>query len=73
MTIYGSGSVGVLVNGVKQCDITVDGYVTLNGEEEEAYKDNLDNRRNRVMIGKFPVYSGENTLSFTEMLRMLKR
>lgn len=66
MTIYGSGSVGVLVNGVKQCDITVDGYVTLDGEEEEAYKDNLDNRRNRVMIGKFPVFKpGENELSFT--------
>ena len=66
MTIYGSGSVGVLVNGIKQCDITIDGYVTLDGEEEEAYKDNLDNRRNRVMIGKFPVFKpGENELSFT--------
>lgn len=66
MTIYGSGSVGVLVNGVKQCDITIDGYVTLDGEEEEAYKDNLDNRRNRVMIGKFPTFKpGENTLTFT--------
>ena len=66
MTIYGSGNVGVFVNGVKQCDITIDGYVTLDSEEEEAYKDNLDNRRNRVMIGKFPVLQpGENTLSFT--------
>ncbi len=66
MTIYGSGKVGILVNGVKQCEITIDGYVTLDGEEEEAYKDNLDNRRNRVMIGKFPVLQpGENTLSFT--------
>lgn len=66
MTIYGSGSVGVLVNGIKQCEITIDGHVTLDGEEEEAYKDNLDNRRNRVMIGKFPVFQpGENTLTFT--------
>lgn len=66
MTIYGSGSVGVLVNGVKRCDITIDGYVTLDGEEEEAYKDSLDNRRNRVMIGKFPTFKpGENTITFT--------
>lgn len=66
MTIYGSGKVGILVNGVKQCEITVDGYVTLDGEEEEAYKDNLNNRRNRVMSGKFPVLQpGENELSFT--------
>ena len=65
MTIYGSGSVGVLVNGVKQCDITLM-VCNLDGEEEEAYKDNLDNRRNRVMIGKFPVFQpGENILSFT--------
>ena len=66
MTIYGSGSVEVLVNGTKQCEIAIDDYVKLDGEEEEAYKDNLDNRRNRVMIGKFPVFQpGENTLSFT--------
>lgn len=65
MTIYGSGTVEIFVNGTKQCEITIDDYVTLDGEEEEAYKDNLNNRRNRVMIGKFPVLKpGENTLSF---------
>ena len=66
ITIFGSGKVGVLVNGTKQCDITIDGYVALDGEEEEAYKDNLNNRRNRVMVGDFPVFKpGENTISFT--------
>lgn len=66
MTIYGSGKVSVLVNGVKQCETTIDGYVTLDGEEKEAYKDSLASRRNRVMIGDFPVFKpGENKITFT--------
>lgn len=66
MTIFGSGAVGVYINGNKQCDIIIDGYVTLDSEEQEAYKDNLNNRRNRVMTGNFPVLQpGENILSFT--------
>lgn len=66
MTIYGSGKVSVFVNDIKQCDITVDNYVTLDGEEKEAYKGDLSNRRNRVMIGDFPVFKpGENEITFT--------
>lgn len=73
MTIYGSGSVGILVNNVKQCDIVIDGYVTIDGEEEEAYKGDLSNRRNRVMIGKFPTFKpGVNTITLTGSVTNVK-
>lgn len=65
MTIYGSGAVDVLINGVKACSLTtVNEYITLDGEEQEAYKGTV--LQNRTMVGKFPALSpGENILTFT--------
>jgi len=63
MTIYGSGLVDVLVNGVKACTITINEYITLDGEKQEAYKGNI--LQNRNMVGEFPMLRpGENEISF---------
>lgn len=73
MTIYGSGSVDVLINGVKACSLTLTDYITLDGEIEEAYKDNLNNLQNRKMIGKFPTLQpGINEISFTGTVTQVK-
>ena len=64
VTIYGSGYVGVYVNGVLQCTVNISQYITLDGEEEEAYKGGI--LQNRSMVGDFPIFApGENTLTFT--------
>jgi predicted phage tail component-like protein len=63
MTIYGSGAVDILINGVKACSVTISEYVTLDSEEQDAYKGSV--LQNRVMVGEFPKLSpGENTLTF---------
>lgn len=64
ITIYGTGYVGVYVNGVLQCTVNISQYITLDGEEEEAYKGSI--LQNRSMVGNFPVFTpGENALTFT--------
>lgn len=63
ITVYGSGKVDLLVNGVKSCSVTINEYITLDGEKQEAYKGNT--LQNRLMIGEFPTFTpGENVLSF---------
>jgi predicted phage tail component-like protein len=64
MTIYGSGAADVLINGIKACSVTISEYITLDSEEQEAYKGLI--MQNRVMVGNFPRFApGENELSFT--------
>lgn len=64
MTIYGSGTVNLLINGARACTITIDGYITLDGEEQEARKGAV--LQNRLMIGDFPELSpGLNEITFT--------
>lgn len=64
MTIHGSGPVGVYVNGVLQCTVNINDYITLDGEEQDAYKGSI--LQNRAMVGDFPVFTpGENELTFT--------
>jgi predicted phage tail component-like protein len=64
MTIYGSGAVDVLINGIKACTVTISEYITLDGEEQEASKGDV--LQNRVMVGEFPKLSpGENILTFS--------
>lgn len=63
MTIYGSGKVDLLINGTKQCTITINEYITLDGEEKEAYKGST--LQNRNMVGGFPVLQpGLNEITF---------
>ena len=64
MTIYGSGYVGVYVNGVLVCTVNVSGYITLDGEAQDATKDGV--LKNRLMVGTFPEFiPGANVLTFT--------
>ena len=65
MTITGSGQVVVNINGVYACTINnLNGYITLDGEEQEAYKGNI--LQNRLMQGSFPILApGENTITFS--------
>jgi predicted phage tail component-like protein len=65
MTVTGSGYIIVNINNVEVCRISnINGFITLDGEEQEARKG--DTLQNRVMSGKFPVLSpGINSLSFS--------
>lgn len=64
MTITGSGVVNVLVNGIKACTVNINGYITLDSEEQDAYKGTV--LQNRSMTGDFPeLVPGENNITFT--------
>ena len=63
MTITGSGQVLLYINGVLACVNTINGYVTLDSKEQEAFKGT--ELQNRLMVGDFPKLSpGENTIAF---------
>lgn len=67
--LYGSGTVILSLNGYTKFTYTFpdgDSYVMLDSEVEEAYKDNLNNLKNRNMNGDFPVLlPGLNIFTWT--------
>ena len=64
MTITGNGPVILYINNILVCTITINGYVTLDSKEQEAFKGTEP--QNRVMVGEFPRLSpGENTITFS--------
>lgn len=65
ITVYGSGTVTLTINGADYPLSNVDGYVTINSEIEECYKGNL-NRNNIFSADEFPrLQPGENIISWT--------
>lgn len=73
MTIYGTGEVGVKVNGVLACTLTITDNMTLDCEEQEAYKGTIATSQNRQMVGDFPVFvPGVNVLTFTGTVTEVK-
>jgi hypothetical protein len=53
--LYGTDIVEISVNGLVQFQINIDNScVTIDSLEEDAYKDNKSNLKNRQMTGKFP-------------------
>jgi phage-related protein len=66
MTITANGMIIVFINGVELCTLTnVSESITLDCEEQEAYKGTKSNLQNRIMIGKFPeLVPGINTITF---------
>lgn len=70
LTVYGSGDIGIYLNGVQMFQIALgsDGYITIDTNLMEAYKDNLQTLKNRQVTGdysnfKLPV--GSSTISFS--------
>lgn len=73
ITLYGSGGVNVSLNGnqVFSLDLAEDEFITLDSEEQEAYKDGI--LKNRQMEGQFiylPV--GKNTITWTGSLTKIE-
>ena len=73
LTVYGSGDIGIYLNGVQMFQVALgsDGYITIDTNLMEAYKDNLQTLKNRQVTGdysnfKLPV--GANTISFSGLV-----
>ena len=65
ITVYGSGAVTLTINGADYPLDNVDGYVTINSEIEECYKDAI-NMNNIFSADEFPrLEPGENAISWT--------
>ena len=49
LTVYGSGNIGIYLNGVQMFQVALgsDGYITIDTNLMEAYKDNLQTLMNR--------------------------
>lgn len=70
LTIYGSGNIGVSLNGYQVFEITLgdEEYITIDTAAMEAYKDTLDNLKNRLVNGdysKFALRPGSNMIEFS--------
>lgn len=72
ITLYGSGTVEMKINGVTIFNINIDDeYVVVDSLQEEAYKNNI--LKNRQMTGRFPTLkSGINTIEWVGNLTKIK-
>lgn len=70
MTIFGSGDIGVYLNGIQLFQIALGDteYITIDCAAMEAYKDTLETLQNRLVTGdysNFVLNPGDNTISFS--------
>jgi len=70
LTIYGSGNIGVYLNGYQVFEIALgdEDHITIDTAAMEAYKDTLDNLKNRLVTGdynNFALKVGENEITFS--------
>lgn len=70
LTVYGSGDIGIYLNGVQMFQIALgsDGYITIDTNLMEAYKDNLQTLKNRQVTGDYSSFKlpvGQSTISFS--------
>jgi len=70
LTIYGSGDIAIYLNGVQlfQIALGTEGYITIDTNAMEAYKDTTDNLKNRLVIGdysNFVLNPGANQIGFS--------
>lgn len=68
MTIHGTGTIGIGVNGVSIFSIALgsEGYITIDTENLEAYKGNV--LKNRIVTGNYDAFAlqkGENIITMT--------
>lgn len=69
ITIYGQGDIAVYLNGIQALQIALgdEDHITIDAEQMEAYKDSLDNLKNRLVTGDYNNLSfkaGDNTIYF---------
>ena len=70
LTIYGTGNIGVSLNGIQMFEIALgdEGHITIDTAAMEAYQDTTDNLKNRLVVGdydNFMLNTGENSITFT--------
>lgn len=70
LTITGSGNVGIYLNGNQmfQIELGDEGYITIDTDAQEAYKDSPATLKNRLVTGdysKFKLNPGANQIGFT--------
>jgi predicted phage tail component-like protein len=70
LTIYGTGNIGIYLNGSQmfQIELGSEGYITIDTEKMEAYKDTESNLKNRLVTGdysKFRLEAGANQINFS--------
>lgn len=70
LTIYGTGTIGVYLNGSQmfQIELGSEGHITIDTEKMEAYKDSESNLKNRLVTGdysKFRLEAGANQINFS--------
>ena len=72
ITLYGTGTVQLLVNGLDVCSVNIeDEYITIDSEQEEAYFGSI--LKNRQMTGDFPkLNSGINEISWVGNLTKIE-
>lgn len=68
--VYGSGDISLYINDMHVLQITLgdEGYITIDTAQMEAYKDTLDNLKNRLVIGDYSnahLKPGANKIHFT--------
>ena len=73
ITIFGSGNVGISVNGIQLFTYNFDEseQVVIDSEQQEAYLGDV--LKNRNMLGEFPILeSGENIITWTgDLIRII--
>lgn len=77
MTVYGSGTIGIYLNGNQIFNVNLgdNQYITIDTANMEAYKDTTDNLMNRLVDGdysNFVLQTGQNTISFSGTVTKLE-
>lgn len=70
LTIYGSGDIGINLNGVQLFQIALgnEGYITIDTATMEAYQDSTENLKNRLVTGDYDYFylnPGDNQITFS--------
>lgn len=70
ITVYGSGDISLYINDMHVLQITLgdEGHITIDTAQMEAYKDTIDNLKNRLVIGDYSnarLKPGANKIHFT--------
>ena len=72
ITVYGSGNINLVINGITYVLTTVTDYITINSEVQEVYRDGV-NSNSQYTADDFPILQcGDNTISWTGNVTKVK-